>query len=480
MSRYYLLLLGIVFLSSCSSANKELEAKRTVIAGVVHNFSDVANVLVVNYCDPLSDEHRFAQSLAESDGCFHVQHEYVFPQNLTIRLANRFVNVFVFPGDSLFVNIDAGKIATNQENAVEFAGRNAELNRELFQWTARSYGHSEFLFDENASPSVFLASVKRNFQAAKDTIEAYSQRTAMSDFMKNWAFTDHKFIAANYFADYRNPETDKWDVLTDAVLNVFDENNFQTMYFQYHLSACIAALIEDDASLGRLLSEKEYAAAVRSMIGKLSEKVPEGTVRDVMLFLFLQEILEDAPELYDICPEIGIAFSSPLFPKILSSRRSAGEYTRLSDAEKRLEEVLYLKEEETELLADVKLLNYLSERHKDKVLYVDVWATWCRPCLEAFTYTPEIHEYFRGKDVAFVNLCLESRTENWLSALKEHNIAGENYFIGGDASTLFYADNNLAGFPSYLIIDKKRNVLNPAPSPKNPETVIRSIETCLK
>jgi len=98
---------------SCSQKKNKLEPKRTVITGIVTNFSDNAHLLVLNYCNPFSDKNRFTQDLIESNGRFHIEHEYVFAQHITMRFANKFINLFVHPGDSIFVSIDANEIQSN-------------------------------------------------------------------------------------------------------------------------------------------------------------------------------------------------------------------------------------------------------------------------------------------------------------------------------------------------------------------------------
>ena len=79
--KIFYLMLGCVLFFSCSREKNTLEPKRTVIAGVVNNFSDNAHILVVNYCNPLGDENRFAQDLIETKGYFQTEHGYFCPKS---------------------------------------------------------------------------------------------------------------------------------------------------------------------------------------------------------------------------------------------------------------------------------------------------------------------------------------------------------------------------------------------------------------
>ena len=486
LEKLFFLIFGISLFFSCSQEKNKLEPKKTVISGVVNNFSDNVSVLVVNYCNPLSDERKFAQNLNESNGCFHTVHEYVFAQNLTISFANKFINLFIYPGDSIFVSIDANEIQRNFNNAVAFAGDNYELNNELFLWTNYLYFiyNKNFpQYDDNTSPDDFFASVKQSFEKAQDSIAAYSKKKNMSDFSKQWAYIDFKYIIANYLMGYDNPEANRWEVFTNPIFDVFNENNFQTMNFQYHLPVCMSALANSDVEISRLFSEEKYVAAIRLTIEKLIEKTPKGVVRDYMLLKIL-ESMQEMPELYDSIPDIKAKFSQDFFHKkleeVVEKSKNIEQILKLSDKERQLDEIFYMTESGSEKLHNVKLLNYFTEKYKGKVLYIDVWATWCGPCLGGFKVTPTLHNYFEGKDVVFVNLCLASNIETWKPTIEENNIDGENYFLGNNATQLFMAEHNLPGYPSYLLIDKNGELHKPVPRPSDLESAIRKIESCLK
>jgi thiol-disulfide isomerase/thioredoxin len=484
----YLLLVSIFFFACSQKEEKKLEPKRTVIAGVVKNFSDDASVITVNFCNPLSDKREFAQDLTETNGYFHVEHDYVFAQNLTIRFASYgFINLFVHPGDSIFLTIDVNEIPHNWNNVVCFSGDNAELNKELFLFTSHFYhllNQKRIELDET-SPETLLASLKRTFEQVQDSINAYSERENMSDFLKNWAYMDRKFIITNYLINYYVKNRDKettWDVFTDSIFDFFNENNFQTMYFPYHLDICMWTLAYSDVEISRLLSEKEYIPAIRLLIERLQKKAPEGVVRDVMLFNFLKYPINKIPELYDSIPEIKNFFSQDFFNIELKRRiEKIGQTQTLSETESQLREVIYLENNEIEKLSNVKLLNYLADKYKGKLLYIDVWATWCGPCLKEFDeHTHNLHTHFENKEVVFINLCLASHLDTWKPTIEKYAIGGENYFLASNASNLFKGEYNLRGYPSYLIVDKNKEIHYDVPRPSQLEEVIQKIELCLK
>jgi thiol-disulfide isomerase/thioredoxin len=242
------------------------------------------------------------------------------------------------------------------------------------------------------------------------------------------------------------------------------------------------ALIRSEVEISRLFSEKEYMPAIQLTIEKLLEKAPKGVVRDVMLFNFLRYKLKEMPELYDFIPDMKLVFSQDFFKKelekLLEKNKIIGQTLQLSETESQLNGILYVADSKTEELPNVKLLNFLFEKYKGKVLYLDIWATWCGPCTKEFESASNLHKYFKDKDVVFVNLCLESNIENWKQAIMKYNIGGENYFLDYNAVQLFRAENNLPGYPSYLIIGKN-GVINPAPRPSNLEFAIQTIESCL-
>ncbi|MDR0393972.1 MAG: TlpA family protein disulfide reductase [Tannerella sp.] len=481
---WYWVAVSAVLFSACTSPTGEWQPRRTVIAGKVENLFDHSTALLVNFCDPLSEKRRFAQDLTVSGGTFHVAHDYAFAQNLTIRYNNSFINLYVAPGDSVFLTIDGQKLQQQQDDAVLFSGDKAQINEQLFRWTCYAYKLPIPEFDPSASPTEYLQSIRQCFNAMQDTIDAFAQRNPMNEFMKRWAFTDYKFVVANQLQDYKDRKS-RWKVFTDPIFDICNEDNFQTMYYPYHLSACGSALLAEirDMQEELQLQEDDYAAILRVLMKKLSERTPEGAARDMILYLSIYPILEEHPELYDAVPELQSFFSQPVFGETLERsvrKQMADTKQEIASTGNATEGILYFDKDSLVTLPAIELMPYLLERYKNKVLYIDVWATWCGPCLEEMKHTPALHTLFAGKEVVFVNLCLESTVENWRKIVNRQTDQSENYYLDENASKIFMGAHAVKGFPTYMLIDREGRIHDLVARPSNMSPLVKLINSCLE
>ena len=457
-----------------------------IITGVVHNFPNNAEQLVISHIST-SGIAETTRNLTVSNGRFAVEFGVILTQDITIRFANRSISLFASPGDSIFVSIDADRLQHDFNNAVTFSGDNSELNRELFLWVNYSsnlISQNTPKFDNNISPEELLANLKQALSIINDSINAYSKRTDMSDFLRNWARINSKFVLADQLMSYfiENKEI-MWTVF-NPVFDLFDENNFQSSFFNLYLQFAPHVFaqinIQSDPDFERIVSEEDIGAFVQLTIDKFLEKMPAGAVRDAMLFNMLWGLVSGLG-VQDFIPNPKTLFSSEIFIKrmeeILERHR---QVRKVSETEQYLEGVFYWVDGHVAELLPVQLLNFLMEKYAGKLLYVNVWATWCAPCIAEFRREQSLKKYFKDEDVVFINLCLMSRFEHWTSTITRYNVGGKNYFLNNNASRLFMAEYDLSGFPSYLIIDKTGRIHSHVPRPSDLEAAIRKIRSILQ
>ena len=104
------------------------------------------------------------------------------------------------------------------------------------------------------------------------------------------------------------------------------------------------------------------------------------------------------------------------------------------------------------------LKNYLG-----KVVYIDIWASWCGPCRKLFPYSKELKEKFNRKQlkkISFVYISIDNDYSKWKKSLKQLKIEGDNFIspskINKSVSDFF----QVSSIPRYIIIDKLGNIVD--------------------
>ena len=108
---------------------------------------------------------------------------------------------------------------------------------------------------------------------------------------------------------------------------------------------------------------------------------------------------------------------------------------------------------------------YLSN-FKGKIVYIDVWATWCGPCIKEFPAARRLQNEF-GKDnrVVFLYVSVDKDSNKWQQYLKDNQLSGI-HINSGDGN--FLRDYRLSGIPQYILVDKDGRISNiKAPEPSS-------------
>jgi thiol-disulfide isomerase/thioredoxin len=105
---------------------------------------------------------------------------------------------------------------------------------------------------------------------------------------------------------------------------------------------------------------------------------------------------------------------------------------------------------------------------KGKYVYIDVWATWCGPCIAETPYLKKIEEAYLGKNIEFVSISIDERKEydKWKSMIKDKELGGIQLLADKAWNSDFILDYKIIGIPRFILIDPKGNIITPkAPRP---------------
>lgn len=100
------------------------------------------------------------------------------------------------------------------------------------------------------------------------------------------------------------------------------------------------------------------------------------------------------------------------------------------------------------------VIETIVSKYKDKVVLIDLWATWCVPCLDAINQLKGTKEAFRDKDIKFVYLTNGSSPKKlWKEKIK--GIGDEHYYLKDGQWNYVMKHFGFEAIPSYLLYNKQ-------------------------
>ena len=116
----------------------------------------------------------------------------------------------------------------------------------------------------------------------------------------------------------------------------------------------------------------------------------------------------------------------------------------------------------------------------DKLLLINIWATWCGPCIIEFPSFIEIHRMYRGRDFEFISVTTDklSHKDKALDELKKFQASNRNYiFSGNDIYALIEAVDPAwqGALPYTMLIEPGGKVLERYPGIITPMVLKRRI-----
>tara|TARA_B110000014_G_scaffold217632_1_gene172307 strand:- start:152 stop:835 length:684 start_codon:yes stop_codon:yes gene_type:complete len=109
---------------------------------------------------------------------------------------------------------------------------------------------------------------------------------------------------------------------------------------------------------------------------------------------------------------------------------------------------------------------------RGKLLYIDVWATWCGPCIREFPALKELVKEYDEKDIEFVSISIDSKNDynKWKKMVAEKNIGGIHLYDDEGLSSDFMKAFSVSLIPRFMMIDEKGKIITAkAPRPSSKE-----------
>ena len=95
---------------------------------------------------------------------------------------------------------------------------------------------------------------------------------------------------------------------------------------------------------------------------------------------------------------------------------------------------------------------------KGSYIYIDVWATWCLPCVKEIPYLENLKNRYKHKNIEFISISVDKKRDDWIKFIEQKKLT-ENQFFAEKADE-FLELFKIKGVPQFIIIDTKGYIFN--------------------
>ncbi len=94
--------------------------------------------------------------------------------------------------------------------------------------------------------------------------------------------------------------------------------------------------------------------------------------------------------------------------------------------------------------------------YRGKVVYVDFWASWCRPCLVSMPFLNGLRNEFRERGFEVVAVNVDQRIEDAEAFLDQHPV---DYPVVGDVDNRLFTHLQVTGLPTGFLLNASGEIV---------------------
>ncbi|MCF2491476.1 TlpA disulfide reductase family protein [Dyadobacter sp. CY347] len=114
------------------------------------------------------------------------------------------------------------------------------------------------------------------------------------------------------------------------------------------------------------------------------------------------------------------------------------------------------------------------EDFKGKFVFIDIWATWCAPCIKEIPYLKKAEETYKEKNIVFISISIDylKKKVQWKKFIADKQLTGVQVIADKDWQSQFMKDYAVSTIPRFILIDPEGKVLDAnAARPSSPRFV---------
>jgi len=445
--KYLLSLLGLLFIISC--ANQPEAATNSVINLAVTN-SNAPNAMVRN-SDGFSKEMSFSENGTLTDTLTLAKNGYY-----QLIVGRESTSIYLEKGKNISVSLDGQMF----DESLTYTGDLAAEN---------NYIAAKYLFDEKFDFKEVYSKEEAQFL---ETIQKLHQ--GKLDLLTNAGITNTDFVtketneltydnASNLesYVDYHMYFTKKTAfTVTDNFYEPLASINYaDTSAFRNSNSYAGLLNVHYNRIAQKNSDDPDFNSTV-AFLSAVNDGLPNGYAKEALMTNQLQ---------FGLRPDEGLDAAYSIY------KNSAPSAKNLATVTARYEKLSTITKGKTSPAFDYE--NFAGGKTslsdlKGKYVYIDVWATWCGPCIREIPSLKILEADYHDANIAFVSISIDEQKdyEKWRKMIPEKELGGIQLMANNAWKSEFITAYAINGIPRFIVLDTEGNIVSAdAPRPSDPK-----------
>lgn len=448
MRKLFWLFVAVLAIVACTKKTPDY----TVISGTVKNAKGMKELKIAG-------SYGFSDVIEiKEDGTFLDTLRGIKTGNYSFQMGRGGLPIYLEQGEVLKVEIDF----LNRKAPISFLeGKSLPVNKYLSkkgeeaEKSIQELGGYQKIF--GMEPNEFIATVDKISQKESKSLEAAENLPAHFVDLEKRAIKYNRLYSLSMYPQYHAYVTKKENYQAPesitkpfADLDCKNEKDYNEveMYRQLVLSKFFGEYYEEDAdkaaivekvkATGMKLFQKDFAAQVVSSLS-LGAKDLKQTSEQIKDLTSDEKVIESLNAFLKTAEKLGQGNPSPSF----TYKSIKGKEVSLADL-------------------------------KGKLVYIDVWATWCGPCKGELPYLQKLEKDYHRKAIHFVSVSVDQDKAAWEKMVKEQKLGGIQLHAEGAWQSDFVKSYEIKGIPRFILLDKSGNIIS-ADAPRPSSDKIRTL-----
>lgn len=399
-------------------------------------------------------EQREFTAIPNEKGYFTLEIPINQPSEAYFEYVDHTGYLFLMPGNYLQIKFHNGDFSRK----LSYSGSGSEHNNYLAEFqriiNLEKLADELYIKRQKLTESEYKLHCE-NLQFREQAIlDLYLERHRTSAFFQEWAKAEIEYRCANRIHQYYFRSYDKMNDGYPEFMMRYDLTNVTALmskeyrrFLEYHLRNLT---MRDPFQISLEKSGSTQPWVIRAY--QLAQQEYSGVVLDYALANLVNILLiakhSSAESIYT--DFINRPSGTELKPALMEKFQPVQEvFSAVLPANSRLS----IANQENQLSLQEILNQYLG-----KVVYIDFWAGWCKPCLAEMKHSVALQKKYADKDVVFLFFSQDFSDGTWRGNIAKYQIGGEHYLMDKKLKEETGKEYIIVELPRYVLLNKNGEV----------------------